>query len=58
MFSRGLKLTTPLYLVSRTRMAELYLHSPICLHGVVLNELITGITSPFYLLYDILRESG
>jgi hypothetical protein len=25
------------YLVPRSRMVELYLHSPICLHGTVLN---------------------
>jgi hypothetical protein len=33
----GMKLTTHLHLVPRSRMVELYLHSPICLHGVVLN---------------------
>jgi hypothetical protein len=27
-------------------MVELYLHSPICLHGVVLNSLSTGTTLP------------
>jgi hypothetical protein len=32
-----MKLTTHLCLVPRSRMAELYLHSPICLHGIVLN---------------------
>jgi hypothetical protein len=26
-----------LHLVPRSRMVELYLHSPICLHGIVLN---------------------
>jgi hypothetical protein len=35
---RGVKLTTLLRLVPRSRMVELYLHSPIRLHGVVLNE--------------------
>jgi hypothetical protein len=34
--SPGVKLTTHLHLVPRSRMVELYLHSPICLHGVVL----------------------
>jgi hypothetical protein len=28
-------------------MVELYLHSLICLHGIVLNELSTGTTLPF-----------
>jgi hypothetical protein len=27
-------------------MVELYLHSPVCLHGIVLNELSTGTTLP------------
>jgi hypothetical protein len=31
------KLTTDLHLVPRPRVVELYLHSPICLHGIVLN---------------------
>jgi hypothetical protein len=34
---RGMKLTTDLHLVPRSRMVELYLYSPICLHGIVLN---------------------
>jgi hypothetical protein len=33
---RGMTLTTELHLVPRSRMVELYLHSPIRLHGVVL----------------------
>jgi hypothetical protein len=33
----GVKLTTHLHLVPRSRMVELYLHSPIRLHGVVIN---------------------
>jgi hypothetical protein len=37
MCNRGVKLTTHLNLVQRLRMVELHLHSPICLHGVVLN---------------------
>jgi hypothetical protein len=40
--SLGIKLTTYLHLVPRSRKVELYLHSPICLHGIVLNELSTG----------------
>jgi hypothetical protein len=32
---RGVKLSTHLYLAPRSRMRGLYLHSPICLHGVV-----------------------
>jgi hypothetical protein len=34
---RGEKLTTHLHVVPRSRMVELYHHSPICLHGLVLN---------------------
>jgi hypothetical protein len=34
---RGVKLTIHLGLVPRSRMMELYLHSPICLHGMVHN---------------------
>jgi hypothetical protein len=30
-------LTTHLHLVLRSRMVELYLHSPTCFHGIVLN---------------------
>jgi hypothetical protein len=33
----AMKLTTYIYLVPRSRMVELYLLSPICLHGMVLN---------------------
>jgi hypothetical protein len=36
----GVKLTTYLYLVLRSRMVNLNLSSPICLHGVVLSYLI------------------
>jgi hypothetical protein len=35
--SRSVKLTTHSHIVQRLRMVELYLHSPICIHGVVLN---------------------
>jgi hypothetical protein len=34
---RGMKLTTHLHLVPRSRIAELYLHCPIRLHGLMLN---------------------
>jgi hypothetical protein len=34
---RGIKLTTQLHPVLRSRIVELYLNSPIRLHGVVLN---------------------
>jgi hypothetical protein len=34
---RGMKLTTHLRLTPRSRMVELYFHSPTRLHGVVLN---------------------
>jgi hypothetical protein len=34
--SPGVKLTTNLHLVLRSRMVELYLHSPIRLHSIVL----------------------
>jgi hypothetical protein len=30
---------------------DLYIHSPILLHGVVLNQLSTGTTLPFYLIH-------
>jgi hypothetical protein len=35
--NRGAKLTTQLHIVLKIRMVELYLHSPISLHGMVLN---------------------
>jgi hypothetical protein len=41
---QGLNLTTPFHPVPRSRMTELYLHSPIGFHGIVLNELTTGIS--------------
>jgi hypothetical protein len=34
---RDVKLTTHLHLLPRTGMVELYLHSHLCLHGIVLN---------------------
>jgi hypothetical protein len=50
----GVKLTTHLHLVLRLRMVELYLHSAISLHGLVLNELGPGITLPFaFIIRDV-----
>jgi hypothetical protein len=42
LFPRGqsdkvVKLTTHLHQLPKSRMVELYLHYPVCLHGVVLN---------------------
>jgi hypothetical protein len=37
---RGVKLTAHLHSVPRSRVMELYLHFPICLHGIVLNHII------------------
>jgi hypothetical protein len=34
---RGLKPTTYVHLVAKSRMVEVYLQSPICLHGILLN---------------------
>jgi hypothetical protein len=45
-YSRSVKLTIPLYLVPRLRMAELHFHSLIRLYGVVLDWLSTGTTLP------------
>jgi hypothetical protein len=44
---RGVKLTTHLYPVPMSRMVERYLHSPIRLHGMMINELSTETTSHF-----------
>jgi hypothetical protein len=41
---RGVKLTADLHLVTRSVMVELYGHSPMHFHGVVLNSLSPGIT--------------
>jgi hypothetical protein len=45
---QGVKLTTHLHLVPRSRMVELYLHSPVCLYGIVLNWLTTWTTLLFF----------
>jgi hypothetical protein len=42
--------TTHLQLLSSTGMLELYLHSPMCLHGVMLDSLSTG-TGFFFNFY-------
>jgi hypothetical protein len=42
----GVKLTTHLHVVPRSRKVELYLHSPIHPNNLVLNWLITGTTLP------------
>jgi hypothetical protein len=48
--SLGLKrLATHFQLVPRSSKLELYLHSLICLHGIVLNLLSTGINLPHIL---------
>jgi hypothetical protein len=43
-----MKLTTHLHLVSKLKILEVYLHSPIRLHGLVLNKLSAGTMLPFY----------
>jgi hypothetical protein len=48
----GVKLTTHLHLVMRSRIVQLHLHSLICLHGVVLNNCAQG------QLYLILVQSS
>jgi hypothetical protein len=44
---KDVKLTTPIHVVPRSIKMDLYLHSSICLRGIVLNELSTGIILPF-----------
>jgi hypothetical protein len=46
---RGVKLTTNLHLLSRSRVVQMYFHSPLQLHGMVLNCLNTRRASPSYL---------
>jgi hypothetical protein len=38
------KLATHRHMLPKSRMVELYLHSAICLHGIVVNSLSTGTT--------------
>jgi hypothetical protein len=49
----GVKLTTDLHLVPRSKMAELYLHSLIRLHGIIKRR---G-TFTFTLLFRSLRQA-
>jgi hypothetical protein len=44
---QDMNLTTH-HLVQRPRMVDLYLHSPTSLHGIVLNSLRTGTSSPHF----------
>jgi hypothetical protein len=46
---RYVKLTTHLQLVSSQEYMDLYIHSPICLHGLLFNRLSTGTTYLFLL---------
>jgi hypothetical protein len=41
------ELTTHVHILPRSRKVELYLHCPICLHGIVLNKLSTGTALPY-----------
>jgi hypothetical protein len=45
-----------LFLVPRSRMMELYLQSPVCLHCVMLNKLSTGTTLPLPMLYKTFQN--
>lgn len=54
----GVKLTTQLYLVSRSKMIELYLHSPICSHGLVFNYLHAGSTLSEILVAVVVVAAG
>jgi hypothetical protein len=51
--SKGVKLTAYHHIVPRSRMVELYLHWPICLHGIVLIKHRDNLTSLFF--YEIQR---
>jgi hypothetical protein len=53
--SPAVKLTTNLNLVLGSRMADLYIHSPICLHHTVLNNYAQG---QLYVPYDGNRRVG
>jgi hypothetical protein len=56
--SQGVKVTTHFHLVPRSKMVELYLHSPIHLHGVVLNQLSTGTTLALPLPFIVLTDES
>jgi hypothetical protein len=49
----GLKLTTHLNLAVRSRMAEIYLHSPVCRYGAVVNYF----TFLNWFMHPVARES-
>jgi hypothetical protein len=51
---RGVKLTTHLHLVPRSRMLELYFHSPIYLYGIALNLFSTGTNLLLYIIIIII----
>jgi hypothetical protein len=56
---RCIQLTTHLHLVLKSRLVELYLHSPICLHVVVLNQAQWNLylfTYTWLLVYSYLTE--
>jgi hypothetical protein len=55
--SQGVKLTTHLQLVQRSRKCDPYIHSPIHLHGIVLNSLIKH-RDKFIFLYFTGREEA
>jgi hypothetical protein len=49
---------TQLHLVPWSRKVELYLHSHICLHGIVINYLSTGTTLSFCMTLEGLHYNG
>jgi hypothetical protein len=53
----NVKMITHLQLIPRSRLVEVNLHSPIHLHGVILNNLSTGTTLYFITsLFDLVRR--
>jgi hypothetical protein len=46
---------TYLHLASRSRMVELYFHSPTRLHGIMFNKLSTGTTLPYRKNYEAMK---
>jgi hypothetical protein len=53
-----MKLTTYHHLVTRLRMVELYLHSPVHLHGVVLNQLFPWVTLTLPNIIPTMKPNG
>jgi hypothetical protein len=57
---QAVKLTTHLHLAPRSRMVELYLYTPICLHGVMLKfrtgKLYASALIKFNFYIEILNE--